>query len=89
MTERITVTQVARAMGIDLDNRVSWAVGTVMANLHVERFGEQPPKELRPKTNGPGSHCFATYPPTWEAEIRSVITSHLDAARNQGDLFEA
>ena len=89
MKDWITVPQVARAMGVELDNRVSWAVGTEVANIYADRVGAQPSKDLRPKSSGAGSHCFAVYPPAWATTIRSVITSHLDAARNQGDLFEA
>lgn len=85
----ITVPQVARAMGVELDNRAAWAIGSQVASLYAERVGTQPPKDNRPKTNGGGSHCFALYPPAWESTIRSVIEGHQDAERSQGDLFEA
>lgn len=87
MQHRITVPQVAHAMGVELSNRAAWSVGAEMAALYVEEFGEAPPKDNRPKTKGAGSHCFALYPPTWEALIRRAIGEHVEASKNQGDLF--
>lgn len=74
-------------MGADLDSRTAWSVGSIVAEEYVRRVGAQPPKDLRPKTNGPGSHCFAIYPPMWESLIRSTIQAHIDTERSQGDLF--
>lgn len=87
MDNRITVPQVARLMGVTLDNRTSWAVGSEMASVYQQEFGEQPPKDNRPKTNGAGSHCFALYPAKWEQKIRSVIESHLEQQARQTDMF--
>lgn len=87
MQHRITVPQVAHAMGVELSNRVSWSVGAEVAAMYVEQFGEQPPKDNRPKTKGSGSHCFALYPSTWEHIIRKAIGQHVEAAKQQGSLF--
>ena len=88
MDKRITVPQVAKAMGVVLESRVAWAVGSEMASQYQQAFGEQPPKENRPKTSGSGSHCFALYPPTWEERIRGAIEEHLEMQARQVGLFE-
>lgn len=87
MDSRITVPQVARLMGVVLDNRTAWAVGSEMASVYLQEFGENPPKDNRPKTNGGGSHCFALYPAKWEGKIRDVIEAHLEQQAKQVDLF--
>jgi hypothetical protein len=87
MSGRITITQVARSMGVELDNATAWSIGAGMADKYVREFGEQPPKELRPKTSGGGSHCFAVYPPTWESHIRRSIQAHADFTKQQLDMF--
>lgn len=87
MQHRITVPQVAHAMGVELSNKAAWSVGAEMAARYFEEFGEQPPKDNRPKTKGSGSHCFALYPATWEPLIRRAIGAHVEAAKQQGSLF--
>lgn len=87
MDNRITVPQVARLMGVVLDNRTAWAVGSEMAHHYQQEFGENPPKDNRPKTHGGGSHCFALYPAKWEKKIRDVIESHLEQQAKQVDMF--
>lgn len=89
MQHRITVPQVARALGVELSNRAAWSVGAEMAARYVSEFGEQPPKDNRPKTRGGGSHCFALYPSTWEPVIRKAIEQHIEQAKHQGTLFSA
>jgi hypothetical protein len=84
---RITIIQVARAMGVELDNSTAWAIGAEMAQQYVDEFAEQPPKELRPKTCGAGSHCFAVYPSTWEERIRNSIAERVEIAAAQKGLF--
>jgi hypothetical protein len=84
---RITIIQVAKSMGLELDNATAWSVGSEMAQKYMEEFAEQPPKELRPKTSGAGSHCFAVYPSTWEGRIKKAITERLEFASKQLDFF--
>lgn len=88
MSKRITIHQVARSMGVELDNNTAWSIGAGMADRYAREFGEQPPKELRPKTSGAGSHCFAVYPPTWEEHIRKAIQAHVDLSKRQMNIFE-
>lgn len=83
----ITVMQVFSALGITPSPAVSWSVGTRMANAHAAEFGEQPPKDNRPKTSGSGSHCFALYPVDWQPRIEKVIRETVQQERDQGDLF--
>jgi hypothetical protein len=84
---RISVPQVFRAMGITPTNEQSWAVGTRVATMYADEFGEQPPKDNRRKTSGAGSHCFALYPPSWETIIRAEIKKLVDFERAQTSLF--
>lgn len=84
----ITIPQVARAMSVELQPREAWSIGSEIATLYQRRVGAQPPKDLRPKTSGSGSHCFAVYPPAWEKTIRSVIEAHVADRRQQNTLFE-
>ncbi len=87
MSRRITVQEVARAIGATLGSREAWSIGSVMSTEYEKRFGSLPPKELRPKTNGSGSHCFATYPPSWEPMIRRAIEAATNAGKQQAGLF--
>lgn len=84
---RITVLQVAAAMGLTLSNEQAWAVGNRMQNAYRLEFGEQPPKDNRPKTSGHGSHCFALYPATWRERIEGEIRKVTSVARTQLDMF--
>lgn len=84
---QITVPEVAALLGVTLDNKTAWSIGSRMATRYAQTFGAQPPKDNRPKTKGPGSHCFALYPASWEPLIRSEIQSHINAQRNQFDMF--
>lgn len=88
MKNRITVLQVAKSMGVVLDNPTAWSIGSAMAAKYVLEFNEPPPKDNRPKTSGSGSHCFALYPSTWAPRIRDAIKEHVDAKQVQLTLFE-
>lgn len=86
---KITTIQVFRSLGIEHpEPKQSWSVGLIVANMWIKEFGEQPPKENRPKTNGPGVHCFALYPANWQSRIEKVIKDHVDYQAAQGDLFD-
>ena len=85
---KITVPQVFRVMGIVPSNEEAWSVGARIATMYAEIYGEQPPKDNRPKTSGGGTHCFALYPPDWELRIREVIHDVVGFNRAQGSLFD-
>jgi hypothetical protein len=72
----ITVMDVFRALNIEPDPNTAWMVGARVRERWRQEAGALPPKGLRRKTSGGGTHCFALYPAEWrpliEAEIRSV-----------------
>jgi hypothetical protein len=72
----ITVISVFRELGIEPVPAVTWSVGARVRDLYEQRFGREPPKDLRPKTAGGGSHCFAIYPASWRNEIAEIIRQH-------------
>lgn len=84
---KITVMQVFAAMGINPNPSVSWSVGSQVATMYANQYGEQPPKDNRPKTNGQGSHCFALYPYSWREKIEEVIAMTQAADDSQLGLF--
>ena len=74
MTERnITIIDVCEEIGVKPDSWLTWPVGNRIKNLWKDKTGNLPPKELRKKTNGKGSHCFAVYPLSMKAEIEIAI----------------
>lgn len=87
MSERITIMQVFSLLGHTPTNEQAWTVGNRMQREYAQEFGEQPPKDNRPKTTGAGSHCFALYPATWRERIASEIRRVMRADRSQLDIF--
>jgi len=83
----LTVMDVFRDLGLEPEPAVSWAVGGAVRRLYEAETGGLPPKELRQKTNGHGSHCFAAYPESWRSRIEGVIKQHQTQAARQGALF--
>ena len=83
----ITVIDVMRALGVEPEPRVSWAVGAAVANRYFAEVGDLPIKALRPKTGGGGSHCFALYPVSWRPIIEDAVRSAQVEAARQGDIF--
>ena len=84
----ITIIQVAKSIGVELDNATAWSIGSEMASAYANEFGEQPPKELRPKTSGGGTHCFAVYPTSWKSKIISAINLRQIITKSQRNLFD-
>ncbi len=83
----ITVIEVMREMGVEMSNDLAWSVGTRVRVMWEERHGDLPAKELRAKTAGGGSHCFAVYPEDWRDKIVSVIEAAGPEASRQLPLF--
>lgn len=83
----ITTIQVFASLGIAATNEQTWTVGNRMQRLWVKEHGAQPPKDNRQKTNGPGSHCFALYPPEWRPRIVAEIARVMTIERSQLDMF--
>lgn len=83
----LTVLDVARSMGVELDRNAAWSVGATVRRLYETEVGELPPKDLRTKTSGAGSHCFAVYPPEWRDRIAEIIRNHRTEEARQTSLF--
>lgn len=83
----LTVVDVCRQLRIEPTPKLTWAVGTAMRDLYEQRYGCLPEKDLRAKTNGPGTHCFAIYPHSMRDDIVRIIRYHQTEAQRQGELF--
>ena len=82
-----TVIDRFRALRVEPDKRVTWAVGNAVMHRYVDECGRQPLKVLRQKTGGGGSHCFAVYPEEWVPVIDRMILAHSAEAQRLGELF--
>lgn len=85
---RVTVIDRFRALGLATSNEMTWAAGDIVRDRYEEKYGEPPPKELRRKTIGVGSHCFATYPLSFIPVIDEIVRAMQAADDAQGRLFE-
>ena len=85
--EPITVVDVFRELGFEPLPEDTWAVGSAMQKRYAEIVGKQPDKELRTKTGGGGSHCFAIYPSSWRPEIERLVKLFASQRARQGELF--
>jgi hypothetical protein len=79
----ITVIDVIRSMGVEATSELTWSVGAQVREMWRAEHGELPEKGLRPKTGGPGSHCFAVYPAHWRERIVAVVQQHVHFAERQ------
>ncbi len=79
--------EVFKARGLTPSNSEAWSVGLSIQAAYRRRYGKQPPKENRPKTNGGGTHCFAVYPPSWRKKIDEAIDLLAVEAAKQAKLF--
>lgn len=86
-TDAVTVIDVARFMGVEMPKEVAWEVGTAVANAYRSQYNRQPPKDLRPKTSGGGTHCFAVYPRAFVPIIVDAITRAGAEKERQSSLF--
>lgn len=83
----ITVIEVFKSMGLEPSPDVTWPVGAAVRDRFLKRYGRLPSKELRPKTSGHGSHCFAVYPDDWRPLIVDIIKKARATKAAQSDLF--
>lgn len=84
----ITVVDVIKSMGIETESTLCWSVGAQVREAYESRNGCLPEKDLRPKTNAGGSHCFAVYPEDWRETIERIVRAHVTEASRQQDLFK-
>ena len=87
MSDQITVMDVLRSMKIEITPALSWSVGAKVRERYRALTTRDPEKELRKKTDGAGSHCFAVYPETMRPEIERIIRDHATTAAAQASLF--
>jgi hypothetical protein len=81
----ITIVDVMRALQVEPTKRVTWLVGPRVRDRWSDIHGGPPPKALRQKTAGAGTHCFAVYPVAFRPEIEAIIRAHgTEAARQLG-----
>ena len=69
----ITIIDVMRARNVEPTSELTWAVGAEVRDEWERRHGALPDKDLRRKTNGGGTHCFAVYPVTFWPVIEGII----------------
>ena len=68
-----TIVDVFRDLDFEPIPEDTWEAGALMRDLYTDVVDEPPALELRPKTNGPGTHCFAVYPPGWRKKAEEVV----------------
>jgi hypothetical protein len=68
-----TVVDVFRDLGFEPVPDDTWQAGAMMRDLYTDYVDEPPALELRSKTNGHGTHCFAVYPPGWREKAEEVV----------------
>lgn len=84
---KVTVPDVIRQMGLSVEPKVSWSVGSRIAAEWREQYGSDPDIALRPKTNGGGSHHFAVYPRSWVKRIEKVVREQEHMSVGQLNMF--
>jgi hypothetical protein len=82
----ITIIDVMRELKIEPVPELTRSVGATVREMYERRFGVPPEKDLRTKTCGAGSHCFAVYPAHLRPDITSIIPMHQTESQRQGEL---
>lgn len=72
--------EVLRGLGVTPAAPLSWDVGAAVRDAYTTVYGAPPMKALRPKTNGTGTHCFATYPDEFRPLAEAVARERLAEA---------
>ena len=83
----ITIHDVARDLGYDLDPASAWAIGKETEAAWKCEIGAPPLKDLRVKKRGTGSHCFALYPPHFWPRMERIFRAYRPPHADQGSLF--
>ena len=77
----ITVLDVIRELGLEPTSRDNWKIGSRVRLEYLDTYKKEPVKDLRQKTSGAGSHCFAIYPVEFVPKIREIIADfHISKA---------
>ena len=72
----VNLHDVAREMGLELDNKTAWAIGQRLVRAWLWQVGTLPLKDLRTKRKGIGVHCFALYPPAFKPRMKLIISAY-------------
>lgn len=83
----ITIIDVMRELRVEPVPELTWSIGAAVRDYYERLHGRAPEKELRTKTCGAGSHCFAIYPQDMRPKIVSIIRLHQLESQRQGELF--
>jgi len=84
----ISVPDVMRDIGFEWRPADAWTIGAAVREAYAREYGVLPKKELRPKTSGAGSHCFAIYPESFRERIVEIVEMYGAARDSQPDLFK-
>jgi hypothetical protein len=86
-----TTIDLLRSEGIEITPPLSWTLGTALREAYQRETGELPEKQLRRKTDGTGSHCFAIYPARFRPEalriVRQIVKATQAEEARQGRLL--
>jgi hypothetical protein len=83
----ITIVDVMRDEGYEPLPEVTWPLGNMAREYYEQQCGELPLKQLRTKTYGHGSHCFAVYPEWMREPITRMIRQFKTESARQMELF--
>jgi len=86
-SRRCTVMDRIKYKQLQATDNQSWTIGSMVRDEWVRQFATLPDKELRGKTKGAGSHCFAVYPESFVPVIDEIIDKFKLMSAKQGDLF--
>lgn len=82
-----TIIDVFKVLGFEPVPADTWSAGARLRDSYLSTVGKLPDKVLRPKTNGSGGHCIATYPPRWWDQAVQIVTATARHRANQASLF--
>lgn len=84
---KVTVIDRIKALGFEATIKQRTQIGIAVREKWRKTYGDLPEKDLRTKTGGGGSHCFALYPSTFVPEIDDVVEAFKLQDDQQGQLF--
>jgi hypothetical protein len=82
-----TIIDVYRRLGFEPEKESTWNAGAAMREKYKEIYGTLPPKQLRTKTCGTGSHCFAIYPDNMMELAEKIVRNCARIEARQRELF--
>ena len=86
MTRMYSIPEIYQRLGVKVDPKTSWKIGTEVRELWQRVKGYAPEFQLRPKANGGGTHLLAVYPEEWLPRIEERIKYYKHAPADQKKL---